>query len=192
VPPAVARPGARGGGHAPPGQRGFAARGAAGGDDSRASPCAPYQPDRRGLLPWPGAPPAEPGAPVRTAGGSTPCKADRTLHQCAGSRRLHARVDRAAGEAALIVAYSTHPTCQVEGRSSPGPRIPGRTGHTTRPDREFNPMQSGQDPMHQCAPQSGNRGWAFYPSATRPDLCCDTDAATVPGCARRWRARVSI
>jgi len=45
-------------------------------------PCASYQPDRRGLLPWPGAPPAEPGAPVRTAGGSTPCKADRTLHQC--------------------------------------------------------------------------------------------------------------
>jgi hypothetical protein len=120
----------------------------------RAIPCASYRPDRRELLPWPGAPPTEPGASVRTAGGSNPMQSGQDpMHQCAGGPGLHARSIERPGRAALILAYSTHPTCPVEGSSFPSPGgFPGRTGHTTRSDREFNPMQSGQNPMHQCHP----------------------------------------
>jgi len=77
----------------------------------------------------------------------------------------------------LILAYSTHPTCQVEGRSSPGPGLPGRTGHTTRPDREFNPMQSGQNPLHLYAGSSGLRIRAGTGSVKRTQ---DRIASRVP------------
>jgi hypothetical protein len=142
----------RTGPHAPvrrrPRPAGRAGAGSGGEAMIRAIPCASYRPDRRELLPWPGAPPTEPGASVRTAGGSNPMQSGQDpMHQCAGGPGLHARSIERPGRAALILAYSTHPTCPVEGRSSPGPGLPGRT-------RRIVMTGGGQNPMHQCHPRA--------------------------------------
>jgi hypothetical protein len=56
------------------------------------------------------------------------------LHLYAGSPGLRTRADRAAGEAAWILAYPVHPICPVAGSFSPGPEL-RRQGQAHREDR---------------------------------------------------------
>jgi hypothetical protein len=56
------------------------------------------------------------------------------MHLYTGSPGLRAQGDRAAGEAALILAYPVHPICPIAGSFSPDPEL-RRQGQTHREDR---------------------------------------------------------
>jgi len=150
-----------GGSHGPPRQRALARgegatrhRGSAacragcqGGDDSRASPVHHTCPVEGDFSP--GLALCQRSLAHRVDGWRiNPMQSGQDpMHQCAGGPGLHARSIERPGRAALILAYSTHPTCPVEGRSSPGPGLPGRT-------RRIVMTGGGQNPMHQCHPRA--------------------------------------
>jgi len=82
---------------------------------------------------------------VSTGGELNPVHSGQNpLHLYAGSPDLRPRVDRAAGEAALILAYPVHPICPIAGSFSPDPEL-CRQGPAHREDRRQ------IEPQHQCA-----------------------------------------